>query len=121
MLGWSMTLMHSVYVMLCSVVLAQLSLLKFRKLPFTCSYTASKDRILAMVLLGMAAFSMFSGTNSRIEARLIIHPQEFLLGVIGLIGLSLALREYNARLPLRERTLIFEDRPEPVIQILNIR
>ena len=120
MLGWSMTLMHSVYVMLCSVALAQLLLLKFRKLPFTCSYTASKDRILAMVLLGMVAFTIFSETNSRIEARLLVHPREFALGVVGLIVLSWAVREYNARLPLRDRTLIFEDRPEPAVQILNI-
>lgn len=118
--GWPVALMHSAYVLMCSIGLAQLLLLKFRKIPFTCSYTASKDKILVNVILGLLAFSLFSSANSRIEALLLDRPILFVLTIPCFAALLWGVRAYRRDLLYQQRTLVFEDRPLPIVQLLNI-
>jgi hypothetical protein len=118
--GWETAMLHSAYVLMCSIALAQLLLLRFRKIPFTCKYTASKDHILVMVILGMIGFSFFSGVNSRIEALLLERPVQFLWTIPFFVVLLWRIRAFHRNLPLPERALVFEDRPAPIVQLLNI-
>src|SRR6185295_7130920 len=118
--GWIAALMHTAYVLMCSILLAQVLLLRFRKIPFTCSYTASKDRVLVMIFLGLVGLSLFNGANASLEARLLARPIYFLAIVPVFAGLLLCVRAYQAGVPEGERSLIFEDRPAPAIQVLNL-
>src|SRR5712671_386848 len=118
--GWTASMLHSAYVLMCSAGLAQLLLLKFRKIPFTCAYTASKDRFLVMVILGLIGFSLFSNTNARIEVALLNHPIRFLFVIPVFVALIWRTRMYRQSLPSQERALVFEDRPAPLVQLLNL-
>jgi hypothetical protein len=118
--GWMTALLHSAYVLMCSVGLAQLLLLRYKKIPFTCTYTASKDRILVMIILGMIGFSFFSEVNSRIEVSLLAQPMHMLYAVGAFLVLIWRIRKFQKDLPSRDRALVFEDRPAPVVQLLNI-
>jgi hypothetical protein len=118
--GWTIALLHTGYVLMCSIGLAQLLLVRYRKIPFTCSYTASKDKVLVMIILGMAGFALFSGANSRFEVLLIEHPWRFLYVVACFLGLLWRIRVFQSDLTLEERELIFEHRPAPMVQVLNI-
>ena len=118
--GWPIALLHSAYVLMCSIGLAQLLLLKFQKIPFTCTYTASKDKILVNIILGLLGFSLFSGANSRIEALLLERPVLFALTIPCFIALLWGVRAYRRELSYQQRALVFEDRPLPIVQLLNI-
>ena len=118
--GWTIALLHSSYVLMCSIGLAQLLLIRYRKIPFTCSYTASKDKILVMIILGMAGFASFSEANSRFEVSLLSRPWGFLLFVACFLILLWRIRVFQSGLTLEERALIYEHRPAPMVQVLNI-
>ena len=57
--NWKIALLHTAYVLMSSIALAQILLLKFRKIPFACSHTASKDKILVVVILGLIGSLIF--------------------------------------------------------------
>ena len=118
--GWTIALLHSGYVLMCSIGLSQLLLLRYRKIPFTCTHTASKDKILVMIILGVAGFALFSGVNSRFEVSLLAHPLRFVYVVPFFLTMLWRIRVFQSGLTLEERELIFEDRPAPLVQLLNI-
>jgi hypothetical protein len=118
--GWTAALLHSGYVLMCSIGLAQLLLIRYRKIPFTCAYTASKDKVLVMIILGLLGFAIFSGANSEVEAAMLAHPVRFVYAVVCFGVLLWRVRVFQGDLTLEERALIYEDRPAPAVQLLNI-
>jgi hypothetical protein len=118
--GWATALLHTAYVLVCARALVQLLLLRFHKIPFACTYTASKDRVLVMVFLSLIGYSFFSGTNSSLEASLLQEPIHFLIAAAFFIALFWAVRFYREGLPVEDRILVFEDRPRPVVQRLDL-
>jgi len=119
--SWRIALLHSVYVLMSSIALAQMLLLKFRKIPFACSYTASKDKVLVVVILGLIGAALFSSVNAQIEMSMFAQPQK-MLAAIAIFALILwGIRKYRDNLPLQDRVLIFEDRSAAMIQRLEIR
>jgi hypothetical protein len=118
--GWTTAVLHSGYVLMCSIGLSQLLLIRYRKIPFTCSYTASKDKVLVMIILGLVAFAIFSGANSEVEASMLAHPIRFMYAAVCFVVLLWRVRAFQGELTLEERALIFEDRPVPAVQLLNI-
>jgi hypothetical protein len=63
---------------------------------------------------------VFSGANSVREAALLRDPIRFLLVVPWFALLFWWFRHYRSGLPRSERVLIFEDRPAPAVQVLNL-
>ena len=118
---WRIAMLHTVYVLMCSTVLAQILLLKFRKVPFACSYTASKDKILVVVILGLMGSVLFSRVNSRLEVSLFAQKGKFVAAVLMFALILWGIRRYRMSLPLQDRMLLFEDRPGAMIQRLDIR
>jgi hypothetical protein len=118
--NWRIALLHTVYVLMSSIALAQLLLLKFRKIPFACSYTASKDKILVVVILGLIGAALFSSMNARIEMSMIAQPNKIFTAIAIFALILWSIRRYRDNLPLRDRVLIFEDRPASPIQRLDI-
>jgi hypothetical protein len=65
-------------------------------------------------------FYVFSTVNASREAALLLDPIRFLL-VIPWFGLFLWwIHHYRSELPHSERVLVFEDRPLPAMQVLNL-
>jgi hypothetical protein len=120
MSSWKSTFLHAGYVLLCSATLAEVLLVGFRKIPFTCMHTANKDRVLVMVVVGLAGLTIFADANSVFEKYLLEEPFRFLFVLPLFVALFCAIRAVERNLPLRDRTLIFEDRPAPPFQLLNL-
>ncbi len=118
--GWRAASVHVAYVLICSTILAELLLMGFRKIPFTCLHVMSKDRVLVMVIFFLVGYSFFSPTNAILEITVLAQP--FRLGLVAaLLGtLMLVIRSREREIPPTDRTLIFEDRPEAQIQVLDI-
>jgi hypothetical protein len=73
-----------------------------------------------MIILGMIGFSLFSGVNSRIEVSLLAQPVHLLYAAAGFLALLWRIRKFQKDLPPQDRALVFEDRPAPIVQLLNI-
>jgi hypothetical protein len=120
MFGWTVGLLHTAYVLVCSAALIEFLSIGFRKIPFTCTRTSSKDKVLILIVFSILGLSVFAHTNAMAEARAFDRP----LGPFVMFTLPLALifvsRVLDRRRPPWQRTLIFEDRPAPQLQVLNL-
>jgi hypothetical protein len=118
--GWPAAVFHAGYVLICCAVLGDLLLAGFRKIPFTCLHVVSKDRVLVMAIFFVIGFVFFSPVNATIEATLLQHPPRFVLPalLLALVHFGIDRHERNKR--YTDRILLFEDRPESPIQVLDL-
>jgi hypothetical protein len=118
--GWRLAFIHLTFALALSLVLLNMLLIWFRKIPFTCSYFPGKTSMAVMFFLYLAGFSAYSWTMADLEAKLIAEPTQLLL-FYAVIAASL----YGlARLEKRELgvddSLIYEDEPDPIVRSLEL-
>jgi hypothetical protein len=107
--GWAIALLHTTILTLCTVVLVEILLVRFRKIPFTCSYPAFKSHSGIMVLAYLFGFVLFSDYLAQMEHwslsdvwRAISFVPLFLI-VVG------ALHFYRKQMLDMDKELIFEE------------
>jgi hypothetical protein len=81
---------------------------EWRRIPFTCSYAPGKRFVGNTIIIGFAAFLVFTTIGYGLVRYSIERPTAWLI-VIGVLG-AVALQRRRARLWLWQRTtLVFED------------
>ena len=65
--GWRPALIHLSFALLLSLVLLNLLLVWFRKIPFTCSYFPGKTSMAVMFFVYLAGFSVYAWTMADLE------------------------------------------------------
>jgi len=118
--GWEVGLLHTAYVLLSATALAELLLVGFRKIPFTCLYVASKDRVLIMVIVFLIGLSVFGSSNARLERWALEDPVRFLYLLPCFVAFFAGIRAREHDLHINDRILVFEDRPSVNLQLLNL-
>jgi hypothetical protein len=118
--GWTIAFVHTGYVLLCSAALASLLLTGYRKIPFTCLHTASKDHVLIMFIVFWIGLWFFGPLNSMFEWWFIQKPIRFVYALSLFAALFYGIRTVERDLHEMDRTLIYEDRPSANIQLLNL-
>ena len=118
--GWRLGTIHLSFALLLTLVLLNLLLVWFRKIPFTCSYFPGKTSMAAMGLIYLAGFTTYSWTMASMEASLIRAPAQLIvfyaLGGLALFGLAkLERRELGV-----DDALIYEDQPDPIVRSLEL-
>jgi hypothetical protein len=121
--GWRTALLHAAYSLALALLLAELLLLNFSKIPFTCSYLPGKANVRLLAFGYFLAFLTYAYYMASLEARLLGNPAKLLVfcGVL-LTGLA----AWNLGMALRRRattesfTLLFEDQPEPAVRTLDL-
>ena len=118
--GWRLGFIHLSFALALSLVLLNLLLIWFRKIPFTCSYFPGKTSMAVMFFLYLAGFTAYSWSMADLEAKLLNEPAQLLL-FYAVIAASL----YGlARLEKRELgvddSLIYEDEPDPIVRSLEL-
>jgi len=118
--GWLLALIHMSFALLLTLVLLNLLLVWFRKIPFTCSYFPGKTSMAVMFFLYLAGFSVYAWTMADVEQRLIRAPAQ--LALFYICGLSLLyLLSWLERRELGvDDSLIYEDEPDPVVRSLEL-
>ena len=118
--GWALALIHLSFALLLSLLVLNLLLVWFRKIPFTCSYFPGKTSLAMMAFLYLAGFLTYTWTMGSLEARLIGAPLGlalfYALGGLALTGLEmLEKRELGV-----DDSLIYEDQPDPIVRTLEL-
>lgn len=93
---------------LCGLVLVELHMGEWRRIPFTCSYAPGKRFVGHTILIGIAAFVAFTTLGSLLVWYSFEHPTGW-LAVMGLLGAVVLQRRRGRRWLWRQTTLIFED------------
>jgi len=108
------------FALLLSLLMLNLLLVWFRKIPFTCSYFPGKTSMAVMALLYLAAFTTYSWTMASLEQSLLSSPMGlalfYALGLLALYGVALLERRELGV----DDSLIYEDQPEPIVRTLEL-
>jgi hypothetical protein len=118
--GWRLGFIHLSFALALALVLLNLLLVWFRKIPFTCSYFPGKTSMAAMFSLYLVGFTAYSWSMADLEARLLDEPVMLLLfyavAAASLYGLTrLEKRELGV-----DDSLIYEDEPDPIVRSLEL-
>jgi hypothetical protein len=118
--GWPAALFHTFFDIALSLLLIELLLVKFHRIPFTCSYLPGKSNITALWFVYWLGFATYAYSMASLEAWILERPLR--MAGFYLLGCALVVTAYVYRnRHLAEGfTLVFEDQPEPVVRTLNL-
>jgi hypothetical protein len=118
--GWALGLVHLSFALVLSLLMLNLLLVWFRKIPFTCSYFPGKTSMAGMAFVYILSFLFYTWAMASLEARLIRSPFELVLfygfGILALRGLMLL---EKSELGVDD-SLIYEDQPDPIVRTLEL-
>ncbi len=118
--GWQTAAAHTLLSLAVSYCLADLLLLRFAKIPFTCSYSAWQQGATAMAVIYAFGLFVFASIIPGIEHDLLRRGP---IGVIGFACLILGGWLWFRRWTVEEFSqgqVLFEDEPAPVLSTLNL-
>lgn len=93
---------------LCGLVLVELHMTEWRRIPFTCSYEPSRQLVWVAMVIGVGAFGLFTMIGPRLVWFSISHPVGWLTAMTILGAVWLYLRHQRLWLS-RRAALMFED------------
>jgi hypothetical protein len=117
--GWRVALQQALVLTVCSCLLIELLLVRFRKIPFTCTYPKWKDHAIVAIVLYALGFQFFTAGISSFEAWLLLSarhlPVFFVLSAAVCMGISRLKPQYE-----HERRLIFEEQRSSGFELLEL-
>ena len=118
--GWTIGLLHTALVLVWSFLLADAVLVRFRKLPFTCSFPVFRQHSILIVLACVMGFVAFAIVTSELESWALSDPVR-MFGFIPIVGLAwYLLRRVRLNTMEIERRLIFEELPTETVEVLHL-
>jgi hypothetical protein len=119
-LGWRLALIHTLYVLACSLALIGLVLIGFRKVPFTCEYSHQGNYMLVTALICFFGFFIAGPVNARLE-EWAINSAGRLAAVIGLCLLTYLVTHLYSGQQQSDMELTFEGLPDSsAVQTINL-
>jgi hypothetical protein len=118
--GWRVGVLQTAVVTVWSLLLAEILLLRFRKIPFTCSYPPFRDSAVVIVLLYILGFFLFVGVTSKLEYWALSDTVLILwLAGIPVVVWYVLTRFQEGRVEVDEE-LIFEELPHSGFELLDL-
>jgi hypothetical protein len=118
--GWRTSLIHTVIAAAMCIMLTEISLMRFRKVPFTCSVSVFKSHAIVAILLYILGFFAFSAFTATAERWAFGDPMRFLVFAFFFAGAYLALRQWRRSLTDLDKQIIFEEVPSPTVERMNL-
>jgi hypothetical protein len=117
--GWRIALLQTVVVSLSSFLLAEIVLLRYRKLPFTCSYPPFHDSAILIVLLYIMGFAVFVLGISNVASWAMLSDPLMAALIIVLLSAWIALMRVRKNQIVG--TVIFEEGTPATFERLNLQ
>jgi len=118
--GWTTALLHTAMITIWSVILADVLLVRFRKVPFTCTYPPFRHSAIVVMLVYFFGFSGFVGLTSSFDDWVLRNHAWMLL----LVPIFLGARYVRARLEQDtieiDKQLIFEEKQPTAFEVLDL-
>jgi hypothetical protein len=118
--GWAAAIFHSFYDAALSLLLIEVLLFRFHKIPFTCSYLPGKANITGLWFVYGIGFATYAYSMATLEARILQEGWRMALGyLLGVLAVMLVYL-YRNRVLSEGFSLVFEEQPEPAVRTLNL-
>ncbi len=118
---WRPVLAHLLILGLLGVVLCELCLQNFQKIPFACSFLPGKSRV-HMAMFGVSPLIMWAAMGVAHERTAFDHPADYAKIVAILVGAAVVARWRAERLARSEEAaMTFEESVPPLVQTLGLR
>jgi hypothetical protein len=118
--NWKLGLTHTAVVAVLCVLLMEILLIRFRKIPFTCSMPTFKSSALASVLVYIVGFAVFTSWTTAAERWALEDPLWYVPFALALAAIWLIVERYRGEMTYLDRRLIFEERPEAAVEVLDL-
>jgi hypothetical protein len=118
--AWATAVFHLAFGIALSVLLMETMFLEFRKVPFTCAYLPGKINLVALSVIYIIGFTIYSNTMASLEAWLEDKPPA-MAAFFACAGIAYMLltRWRNRRLD-SESALDYEDPGDPAVRTLEL-
>jgi hypothetical protein len=118
--GFRISLIHTVIVGAMCGILVEISLMRFRKIPFTCSMPSFRSYAIVAILIYIVGFFAFSDFPTTVERWAFDNPVRFFVFVPLLTGVWLGLRAWRRNLSHLDTRIIFEEKLSPAVEAINL-
>ena len=118
--GWAPACQQLIFSLTLSLILIELLLMKFREIPFTCSYQPGKANMTVLGILYWLAFTTYAYTMAALERWLMQDDARwvgFLVLMLVVLGGLVVFRKTRL---LGRSGLVYEDEPNPEVQTLGL-
>lgn len=118
--GWRVALVHTALVAAWSALLSEVLLVRFRKIPFTCTYPPFQHSAVVAVIVYGLGFLGFAGMTSEVEFAMFMNP------VVGIVFLVIGLAVWGILGRVRrgmvdvDKQIIFEDLAAAQFEFLRL-
>jgi len=118
--NWTVGILHGLLVATWSVLLTSALLLRFRKLPFTCSLPLFRQHSIVTLLGCLMGFFVFAGVTPQFESWALSDPVR-MAGIVPVAALVwYVLYRIRSNTMEIDRTLIFEEVPTRAVEVLQL-
>ncbi|MGC2506496.1 MAG: hypothetical protein WA369_07545 [Candidatus Acidiferrales bacterium] len=118
--GWRVGVIHTMLVASWCTLLMEGLLVRFRKIPFTCSLPKFKSHAIVSVLLLALGYFAFTSLTATVESWALVEPLGFLLFVPVALSVSVVLYRRRRGIIESDRRILFEEQPVTVVEVLNL-
>ncbi len=118
--GWKVATLHTLLVVLWAVLLTNIVLIRFRKIPFTCTLPVFKQHSFVTLLSCCFGFLLYSVSTPEFESSALREPLR-LLGLVPVVAVTWYIPHHLAKSAIDiEKRLIFEEAPTQTIEALRL-
>jgi hypothetical protein len=119
--GWRVAIAHTAVVAAMALLLMETLLLKFRKIPFTCSAPRFKGAVIPAVVIYVISFYAFSGFIPGIEGYVPKSPVVSVCEIVTLLFIwAGCIYKLSQNVLEIDRYPIFEDLERPAVEVLDL-
>jgi hypothetical protein len=120
--GWRVGILEAIVVTACSLGLIEILLLKFRKIPFTCSYPPFRDSAIMLAFLYVVGFFAFVVPSSNLAHWGLSYPiaTALVVAAVTVSGYVIS-RTYQGTEEDIDKELIFEETAPVRFELLDLR
>jgi hypothetical protein len=118
--GWRIACLHTLLVTTWTVLLTNVVLIRFRKLPFTCTLPLFQQHSFVTLLSVCFGFLLYATSTPEFEASALAEPAR-MIGLIPVVAVAWYIPHHLAKSTIDiERKLIFEESPTHAFETLGL-
>jgi hypothetical protein len=118
--GWQVGVIHTAVIAAASLLLIEILLVSFRKIPFTCSAPRFKSNFPLTLFIYLLGFIVFTSWVPAVEQWASHNPLWYLRFILVLTAVWLGLAYYRRSMSELDRYLIFEEESDLSVEALNL-
>ena len=118
--GFGAAALHTVFAVTWSILLTNLVLIRFRKLPFTCTLPVFKQHSIVILIAVCFGFLIYAVSSPEFESSALLQPVR-MLGLLPVVAVAWYIPRLFAKSTIDiERKLIFEESPTQTVEALRL-